>query len=129
YGEFGEASHSSRRIRDDRYKLIWYPCGNHVQLFDLVEDPYEMTDLGRDIANAETVARLMSILRSECYGSDEAWWDGDTAIGEPGKTFHPGPNRGLSLTRGHQWPVPPINKKGDMVFFPEAPSKTTDTPV
>jgi len=123
YGEFGEESHSSRMIRDDRHKLIWYPCGNHVQLFDLEDDPHEMTDLGADPAHAETVVRLMALLRSETYGSDEKWWDGNTPVGESDRIFYPGPNRGLSLTRGHQWPVPPINKKGDMVFFPEAPPK------
>ena len=123
YGEFGEEAHSSRMIRDDRYKLIWYPCGNHVQLFDLDNDPQELTDLGQNPDHADTIARLFALLRTESYGSDTKWWDGDTPIGEEGRTFHPGPNRGLSLTRGNQWPVPPINKKGDMVFFPEAPPK------
>ncbi len=121
YGEFGEEQHSSRMIRDKRYKLIWYPCGNLFQLFDLGEDPNEMTDLSADPAHAGTVARLKNLLRSEMYGSDEKWFTGDEIVGEPGRTFHPGQNRGLSLTRGHQWPVPPINKKGDMVFFSEAP--------
>lgn len=123
YGEFGEGQHSSRMIRDPQYKLIWYPCGNHTQLFDIEADPQEMVDLGADPIHAETVARLMAVLRSEMYGSDVKWLDGDQIVGEPGRTFHPGPNRGLSLTRGHQWPVPPVNKKGDMVFFPEAPPK------
>ena len=125
YGEFGEDRHSSRMIRNDRYKMIWYPCGNHIQLFDLDDDPNEMRDLGGDPAHAEVIARLKRLLRSEMYGSDGKWLDGDEIVGEPGRTFHPGPNRGLSLTRGHQWPVPPINRKGDMVFFPEAPHPET----
>ncbi|MDE0346011.1 MAG: sulfatase-like hydrolase/transferase, partial [Boseongicola sp.] len=123
YGEFGEESHSSRMVRDMRHKLIWYPCGNRVQLFDLENDPREMTDLGSDPDHAGTVQRLIGLLRSETYGSDEKWWDGNTPKGEPGRTFRPGPNRGLNLTRGNQWPVPPINRKGDMVFFPEAPTR------
>ena len=125
YGEFGEEAHSSRMIRDQRFKLIWYPCGNHVQLFDLEEDPEERTDLGRNPAHAATVERIFELMRSETYGSDEKWWDGAKPVGEDGRIFHPGPNRGLSLTRGHQWPVPPVNKKGDMVFFPEAPPKAS----
>ena len=123
YGEFGEESHSSRMVRDERHKLIWYPCGNHVQLFDLENDPQEMIDLGACPDHADTVQRLIGLLRSESYGSDEKWWDGDTPKGEPGRTFRSGPNRGLNLTRGNQWPVPPINAKGDMVFFPEAPKR------
>ena len=86
-------------------------------------DPQEMTDLGSDPNHADTVARLIKILRAETYGSDEKWWDGDTPVGEDARTFYPGPNRGLSLTRGNQWPVSPINKNGDMVFFPEARPK------
>jgi len=121
YGEFGEEQHSSRMLREQQFKLIWYPCGNHFQLFDLENDPCEMTDLAPDSEYADTLDRLKVKLRQEMYGTDKKWLDGENIVGEPARTFHPGPNRGLSLTRGHQWPVPPINKKGDMVFFPEAP--------
>ncbi len=90
YGEFGEEQHASRMIRDTRYKLIWYPCGNHAQLFD----PQEMTDPGADPAHADTVARLKDLLRAEIYGSDEKWLKGGELVGEPGRRFYPGPNRG-----------------------------------
>jgi arylsulfatase A-like enzyme len=120
YGEFGEEQHASRMIRDERYKLIWYPCGNHAQLFDLVDDPFEMNDLAGNPDHAEVLAGLKDELLGEMYGSDEKWIKDGKLTGEPAKTFYPGPNRGLSLTRGNQWPVPPINTKGDMVFFPEA---------
>ena len=123
YGEFGEEQHASRMIRDQRYKLIWYPCGNHFQLFDLEADPNELTDLGGVPAHAETLVRLKETLRSEMYGSDAKWLAGEDIVGEVGRRFYPGTNRGLSLTRGNQWPVPPINKNGDMVFFPEARPK------
>lgn len=121
YGEFGEEAHSSRMIRSQQYKLIWYPVGNHYQLFDLDADPTEMNDLASDVSYQKTIETMQAQLHSELYGSDEKWIDGDNIVGEPSRTFHPGPNRGLSLTRGNQWPVPPINTKGDMVFFPEAP--------
>lgn len=122
YGEFGEGDHSSRMIRAGKHKLIWYPVGNHFQLFDLEADPQEMTDLAGDQAEADTLASLKELLRSELYGLDEKWLDGETFVGGPNRKYNPGPNRGLSLVRGHQWPVPPINKKGDMNFFPEAPN-------
>lgn len=120
YGEFGEEQHASRMIRDQRYKLIWYPCGNHTQLFDLQDDPLEMHDLGADPDHVEIIGGLKAKLLAEMYGSDEKWIEDGVIVGEPARTFYPGPNRGLSLTRGNQWPVPPINTKGDMVFFPEA---------
>ncbi|QBY01294.1 arylsulfatase [Rhodophyticola sp. CCM32] len=121
YGEFGEEAHASRMIRAGQYKLIWYPVGNHFQLFDIDADPQEMTDLAGDARHGATLDQLKTLLRAEMYGSDDKWCDGDEIVGEPGRKFHPGANRELSLTRGHQWPVPPINPKGGMKFFPEAP--------
>lgn len=121
YGEFGEEGHASRMIRTERHKLIWYPVGNHFQLFDLIEDPNEMTDLAPDPAHADTLESLKALLVGETYGSDDKWVTDGELTGEPAKKYWPGPNRELSLTRGHQWPVPPINPKGGMKFFPEAP--------
>lgn len=123
YGEFGEEAHSTRMIRDQRYKLIWYPVGNHFQLFDLEDDPCEMNDLTGDKTHNATLDRLKQMLLAEMYGSDDKWVTDGTITGEPGRTFYPGPNRELSLTRGQQWPVPPVNPKGSMNFFPEAPDE------
>ena len=120
FGEFGEDAHSSRMVRDRHYKLIWYPCGNHTQLFDLENDPNEMHDLGQCAHLSGVRDRLQAVLESELYGSDEKWIVDCKLVGEPGRKFIPGPNRGLSHARGHQWPVPPVNIKGDMVFFHEA---------
>ncbi|MCR9137665.1 MAG: sulfatase-like hydrolase/transferase [Alphaproteobacteria bacterium] len=121
YGEFGEVGHCSRMLRDRTHKLIYYPVGNIFHLFDLEKDPDEMVNLADDPANAQTLERMKVQLLAELYGSDEEWIKDDAFVGSPARTFHPGPNRGLSLTRGHQWPVPPVNPKGDMNFFPEAP--------
>ena len=74
-------------MRDRRFKMIWYPCGNHTQLFDLVCDPEEVNELGGDPAYADVVAGLKERLRSEMYGSDEKWLDGDEVVGEPGADF------------------------------------------
>ena len=48
-----------------------------------------------------------------------ATWSGNDLKGLPNRTYRPAPNRGLGLTRGDQWPVPPINPDGLMNFFPE----------
>ena len=60
-----------RAVRDDRFKLIVYPNVNHRQLFDLAEDPAELTNLIADPDHAETAARLEALL--------EGW---QTAMGD-----------------------------------------------
>lgn len=121
YGEYGETPHASRMVRNDRYKLIWYPCGNHFQLFDLQEDPHELTDLAGSSDLVEVQRELAATLLGELYGSDEKWIDNGQLAGEVARTFRPGANRSLSATRGSQWPVPPITDKAFFDFFNEAP--------
>ena len=60
-----------RAVRDDRYKLIVYPNVNHRQLFDLAEDPDELTNLISDPDHAQTATRLEALL--------EGW---QTAMGD-----------------------------------------------
>lgn len=48
-----------RSIRDDRWKLIRYPPINHTQLFDLANDPDELSNLAGDPAQAERIAEMM----------------------------------------------------------------------
>lgn len=60
-----------RAVRDDRYKLIVYPNVNHRQLFDLAEDPAELTNLIVSPDHAATAARLAALL--------EGW---QTAMGD-----------------------------------------------
>lgn len=121
YGEFGEGKHCSRMIRTERYKLIYYPVGHVFHLFDVATDPQEMVNLADDPSFNDVKQNLTDLLVSELYGSDQAWVIDGNLTGMPAQTFRPGPNRGLSLVRGNQWPVPPVNPKGDMNFFPEAP--------
>ena len=73
YGEIGEDAHASRMLRKGPWKLIWYPVGNHLQLFDLEHDPHELVDLAREPAARETVESLCTLLLGELYGSDERW--------------------------------------------------------
>ncbi|NIA70821.1 sulfatase-like hydrolase/transferase [Pelagibius litoralis] len=120
YGEFGEGPHASRMLRRGSHKLIWYPCGNRFQLFDLGDDPQELHDRAGDPSLAGLQADLTQALAGEIYGSDEAWVKDGALVGEPGKTFAAGPNRSISATRGRQWPVSPANDKGFMQFYPES---------
>ena len=50
--------HLMRGMRDDQYKLICYPKIAHVQLFDLKNDPHEMTNLAKDKGHAKRIAQM-----------------------------------------------------------------------
>ena len=108
YGECGEDDHASRMIREERWKLIWYPTGNHFQLFDIENDPHEMTDLASDPTCGETLERLQNRLRGELYGSDLELMDGDRFVGRPDREYRWAPHRSLNSQRGDSWPPGPI---------------------
>lgn len=107
YGECGEDDHATRMIRDARYKLIYYPVGNHAQLFDLAEDPHEMTDLSRDPDHAGTLARLQDRLIAQFYGTDLDWISDSTLVGKPDRPYAWAPHRSLNSQRGDGWPPSP----------------------
>jgi arylsulfatase A-like enzyme len=60
YGAFEKDS--QRMIRKDGYKLIVYPKVNKVLLFNMEEDPQEMTDLAENAENKEKVKALFADL-------------------------------------------------------------------
>ena len=102
YGEFQVNHDASRMVRDARYKLIYYPVGNRIQLFDLQEDPDEMRDMSDKPVLAHVRSELTQLLVRHLYGSDLAWTEGSRLIGlpDPGGDYQPSPNRGLSNQRG-----------------------------
>ncbi len=55
YGHFDQVS---RMVRDDRWKLIWYPQIDRLQLFDLARDPHELKDLSAEPRQKDRVARM-----------------------------------------------------------------------
>jgi arylsulfatase A-like enzyme len=107
YGECGEDDHASRMIRDERHKLIYYPVGNHFQLFDLIDDPREMTDLAGDPAHAQTLTRVQEVLLSEMYGADLDWIENGRLVGKPDRAYRWAPHRSLNSQRGDGWPPSP----------------------
>ena len=54
-----------RSLRDERYKLIRYPQVDRTQLFDLVADPAERTDLSARPEHAARVATMTAALAAE----------------------------------------------------------------
>ena len=100
YCEHFEDEKSMRMVRCGSHKLIWYPVGNRLQLFDVDRDPMEMRDLSEDPAHAGVREDLTRRLLGELYGSDERWVRGGRLEGEPDRDVRPAPNRGLSGQRG-----------------------------
>jgi arylsulfatase A-like enzyme len=54
-----------RMVRDERWKIIWYPKINRYQLFDLQSDPWEIHDLHAKAEHAGKLAELKKRLAAE----------------------------------------------------------------
>ena len=62
-----------RMVCDGAWKLIWYPAGNKIQLFDRVTDPQEKYNVAEQADNKEILSRLTEALIKELYGEDLKW--------------------------------------------------------
>jgi arylsulfatase A-like enzyme len=107
HGECGNGSSATKMIHNSRFKLIYYPVGNRIQLFDLDEDPQELNDLSQSPAHRRIRDHLTEILIGELYAEDKAWAQDGALVGLPDIAYKPTPNRGLSGQRGSHWPIPP----------------------
>jgi len=115
YCEALEGQGAMRMITDCRWKLIWYPAGNRVQLFDRQEDPAETRDLADVPEHVATRRRLEEALVAELYGTDlDGVTEGRlTGIEAAPVTTHPG--RDLNGQRGLHYPEPPKGDPGRVV--------------
>jgi len=100
YGEHGEDLAAQRMIRRGRFKLIYYPVGDHTQLFDIENDPRETHDLSGDPSHAEEMASLEDLLKENIWGSDLDWVKDGELVGLPDRAFEPGPIQNLQNQRG-----------------------------
>lgn len=100
YGEHFENDHAIRMIRDTRYKLIYYPVGNRVQLFDMLDDPDECTDLSEQPHAADVRRRLTKLLVKAIYGSDRQYMRNGELVGLPDKQLSPMTDRAMMGQRG-----------------------------
>ncbi len=117
YGEVGEDRSATRMLHDGRYKLIYYPVGNRIQLFDLAEDPAELHDLAETeahVACASDVARAHGGHVREGRSVDDQWRIGRAAR----RGARARPESGLSGQRGVHWPPPPLDQSGRVVGVP-----------
>ena len=125
YGEIGEDQFAGRMLHDGRYKLIYYPAGNRLQIFDLQADPHELNDLAAAPADtragaeaAAVLERLHGVLVGELLESgDRAWVRGRELVGMPDPVYRAGPNKGLSGQRGGHWPPPPRTDQPQIQWF------------
>jgi arylsulfatase A-like enzyme len=62
---FGAYRDVQRMVRDERWKLLWYPKIKRFQLFDLTSDPWEVNDLAADPAQADRLRILIQRLAEE----------------------------------------------------------------
>ena len=107
YGELWDDARATRMLRDDKYKLIYYPAGNRFQLFDLENDPKEMNDLYDDNEYKKVVLKLSETMKINFYGNDLNWIKNGQLVGmddpnpnieyaNPGRSF--GNQRGMRLS-------------------------------
>lgn len=106
YGECNEGKTATRMLHDGRYKLIYYPAGNHFQLFDLSTDPLELENIVDRPEIKDVRARLTQALIERLYESDLEWVVDGRLVGLPAYEVQPPDNRGLLLQRGVHWPFP-----------------------
>lgn len=108
YGEVGEGIKATRMVRDDRYKLIYYPWGNVTQLFDLENDKKELHDCSGEETYREIRERLTKELVQNLYGGDTVWVKDGRLVGIlcTGREQKCTPDYGLYNQRGYHWPPP-----------------------
>ncbi|MDW4497217.1 sulfatase-like hydrolase/transferase [Sulfitobacter sp. D35] len=107
-----------RMVTDGRHKLIWYPAGNRLQLFDCVDDPQELHDLSAAAELAEVRDRLTARLIEELYGEDLDWVRDGALLGfDPPEVVTPD-DRGLHGQRGIHFPQPPAGDPSKVVGAP-----------
>ena len=104
FGEIGDDVKATRMIRDEKYKLVYYPAGNVSQLFDMENDRREEHDLARDVVYADVLHSLQDILIKNLHGSDCAWVKNGHLEGYDVAEGKKIPNFGLLNQRGIHWP-------------------------
>ena len=101
-----ENGNQHRMIRTATHKLVYYPVGNLIQLFDMETDREERHDLSGDPAQAETLARMSGRLIEALPESERAAWVTNGKLtGRPDEGPNPpAPNTWFDGQRGLHWP-------------------------
>ena len=120
YGDCLENAGAARMLHDGRHKLIWYPAGNSVQLFDLEDDPNEQNDRAEDPDYRATRESMQQRLAEHLYGADidQGWVREGKLEGFTPPPFEAKPDRSFSGQRGLHFPEPPKEAQDQSVGFP-----------
>ena len=81
YAEANEGLNATRMITNENFKLIWYPYGNILQLFDIKNDPHELQDISKVPAMNVEIKKLTKLLINNLYGEDKFFIKNDELIG------------------------------------------------
>jgi arylsulfatase len=108
-GECREDANATRMAHDGRHKLLWYPAGNVVQLFDLERDPTETSDEAANPTYAGVRRRLEVALVDHAYGVDLKWVRDGRLIGFEAAPFKYQADRAWAGQRGLHYPQPPLS--------------------
>ena len=100
YGEHNEGLTASRMIRKGDYKLIYYPCGNVFQLFNVKEDYRECHNLYGQSQYDELVNEMKSLMVSEMYGNDDEFIKDGELAGIPDREYEIKLTTSLAAQRG-----------------------------
>ena len=73
YGELWTDRRATRMLRWSDYKLIYCPVDNSRQVFNLKNDPMELTNLAGDPAMGDVVRELEKRLMDSLYGDEKQW--------------------------------------------------------
>ncbi len=106
FGEITEGTKATRMIMDGKYKLIYYPCGNMVQLFDIEHDKLELRDLSGCADLLEIKEKLVKELIENLHDGDEQWVKDGRLIGFDAPMKNEPVDFGLHNQRGSHWPPP-----------------------
>ena len=118
YGECKENESATRMVHDGRHKLIWYPAGNHLQLFDLEKDPSELLNLHGSEPYAEVESKLIDRLVDNAWGTDSQWIRDRKLVGFPFVPSPPAGDRHFGGQRGLHYPQPPLDDPARSVGSP-----------
>lgn len=118
YCEALDGAMAMRMVTNGRWKLIWYPAGNHFQLFDRETDPQETRNLAGFAEAADVQSDLTAALINELYGEDLDWITDGELVGIDAPPLPVPQNRGLSGQRGLHFPEPPKDDPTKIVGAP-----------
>lgn len=115
FGEIYNDELATRMVTDGKYKLIYYPYGNKLQLFDLREDPNDIVNIAKNDEYSYVLNKLKKHLIEKLNHGDEKWVINGELVGVQLKDEDKYPERysntecldySLSNQRGGHWPPP-----------------------